>query len=62
MQRTRLRRDLTRRGHDSQVAYLFGVVRLVLEQLTLQLMYLNLTTGVVHAPKNGERERDHHDN
>lgn len=59
MQRTRLRRDLTRRGHDGQRAHLLGVVRLVLEQLTLKLVYLDLAAGVVHAAQNGERERDH---
>jgi hypothetical protein len=61
VQSTRLRRDLTRRGHDGQRTHLLGVVRLVLEQLTLELMYLDLATGVVHTAEDGEGERNHDD-
>ena len=62
MQSASLGGNLTGRGHDGKGAHLLGVRGLVLQEFTLQLMDLNLSIGVEHAAREGERESGtHHD-
>ena len=61
MQRSGLRRDLTRRGHIGERTHLFGVRRLLLEKLTLQLVDFDLAIRFKHRTRKGYGERDHDD-
>ena len=58
MQRSGLRRDLTGRGHIGERTHLFGVGRLLLKELTLQLVDFYLAIRFKHRAREGYRQRD----
>jgi hypothetical protein len=58
VQRSGLRRDLTWRGQISKRTDLFGVGRLLLKKLTLQLVDFDLAIRFKHRAREGYRERD----
>ena len=62
MQRSGLRRDLTGRGHIGERANLFGVGRLLLKELTLQLVDFDLTIRLEHRARKRNCERDDNHN
>lgn len=60
MQRPRLGRNLTRRGHVRERTDLFGVTRLRLEKFILQLVDLYLSIRDEHAAREREDHRNGH--
>lgn len=58
MQRSGLRRDLTWRGQISKRTDLFGVGRLLLKKLTLQLVDFDLAIRFEHRANERDREGD----
>jgi hypothetical protein len=62
VQRSGLRRNLTGRGHIGERTDLFGVGRLLLKKLTLQLVDFDLAIRLIHRAREGNRERDNNHN